>query len=90
VAEELAMSDLYQEIEIPPYKAVIEAESDAPDPDGCYYARAIIARLDNAPVHENFATYRLERGDLFGDPPRAFRDAEERVREAIELKFLTE
>ncbi|MGA7777384.1 MAG: hypothetical protein WCA85_06685 [Paraburkholderia sp.] len=82
------MSDLYQEIEIPPYKAVIEAEIEAPHPDGCYYARAVIARLDDAPVHENFATYKIERGDLFGDPPRAFRDAEERVREAIALEFL--
>lgn len=84
------MSDLYQEIEIPPYKAVIEAESEAPHPDGCYYARAVIARLDDEPVHENFATYRIERGDLFGDPSRAFMDAEERIREAIGLKFLAE
>ncbi len=44
-------------------------------------------RLDGAPVYKNFVTYQIERGDVFGDPERAFKDAEERVREAIANGF---
>ncbi|MGY6129145.1 hypothetical protein ACW9YV_27935 (plasmid) [Paraburkholderia strydomiana] len=85
------MTTLHEEVELPPYKIVIDAELEnrrgTPDPSGCYYARAMITRLDGAPVYKNFVKYRIERGDAFGDPERAFRDAEERVREAIANGF---
>ena len=85
------MSVLRKEVEAPPYRIVINAEreyrpGDA-DPSGFYCARVVITRLDGAPVYKNFVTYRIERGDAFGDPERAFRDAEERVREAIANRF---
>jgi hypothetical protein len=88
---ETDMTTLHKEVELPPYKIVIDAEREdqlgAPDPNGCYYARAMITRLDGAAVYKNFVTYQIERGDAFGDPQRAFIDAEERVREAIVNRF---
>ena len=85
------MTVLHKEFEAPPHKIVINAEreyrpGDA-DPTGGYYARVVITRLDGAPVYKNFVMYQIARGDIFGDPQGAFRDAEERACEAIANGF---
>ncbi|KAA0999049.1 hypothetical protein FVF58_42835 [Paraburkholderia panacisoli] len=85
------MSVLHKEVEAPPYRIVINAEreyrSGDADPNGGYYARAVITRLDGAPVYKNFVMYQIQRGDVFGDPQGVLRDAEERAREAIANGF---
>lgn len=81
------MTTLHKEIEAPPYKIVIDAERERrpgdTDPNGGYYARVVITRLDGSPVYKTFVAYQIERGDVFRDLPVVFRDAEERAREAI-------
>lgn len=88
---ETDMTVLHKEVAVPPHRIVINAEreyrpGDA-DPNGGYYARVVITRLDGAPVYKNFVMYQIERGDVFGDTQGAFRDAEERAREAIANGF---
>lgn len=88
---ETDMTDLHKEVEAPPHRIVISAEREkrpgGADPNGGYYARVVITRLDGAPVYKNFVIYQIERGDVFGDVQRALRDAEERAREAIANGF---
>ena len=85
------MTVLHKEVEAPPHRIVINAEREyrpgEADPNGGYYARVVITRLDGAPVYKNFVIYQIERGDVFGDVQRALRDAEERAREAIANGF---
>jgi hypothetical protein len=82
-------SDLNREIEVPPYKAVINAQAEwrhhPPQVivlDG-YRAMAVITKLDGSPVSGAAAVYGIGLGDIFGDVQAALSDCEQRARDAI-------
>ncbi|MBF3782941.1 hypothetical protein ISG18_30145 [Burkholderia pseudomallei] len=81
------MSDRHREIESPPYLIVVNAEREylpgRADPNGRFYARAIITRCDDQPVYKSFLIYQLEDGPMFDALEDALRDAEGRARQAI-------
>ena len=86
-------SDLHREIEVPPYKTVIDAQAEwrhhPPQVivlEG-YRATAVIMKLDGSSVSGAAAAYRIGLGDIFGDVQAALRDCEQRARDAIKEGF---
>ncbi|WP_321946602.1 hypothetical protein [Paraburkholderia sp. J10-1] len=76
---------------MPPHLIVINADREyvpgAADPNGRFYARAVITRLDGRPVYKNFVMYQIEEGAKFDELQDALGDAEVRARTAINDGF---
>jgi hypothetical protein len=87
------MSGMHKEIDVPPHRIIINAEREYrprdPDPNGGYYARAVISRRDGAPVFEKFLMYQLAQGEVFVDLQDTLADAERRARQVIAEGFPT-
>ena len=82
---------LHREIDVSPYRIVIDARPEyrlrSPSEIAGYVAQATITRLDGSPVYEGCLAYQIYEGETFLDPQAAMRDGEQRAREDISTGF---